>query len=285
MHEDEMIEKQGSFKYGVLCALEQCPPRYPVALNGDIGYVTGKAAMAGAEAIELHIRDPYKYDPKELTAAAKGHGLSFAAITTGLESVLNGLTLINDDIGIRRLAVEKLKGHLDLAEKIGCPAVVIGVMRGNIPDFDRFDEYEGRLTEAMLELSDHAKGRGVALLIEGINRYVTNYLCSIPEVLAYIKKLNRQNIMIHIDTHQMNIEDVDFAKAIGSCRGQLGYVHFSDNNRALPGGGNIDFFTIMKALRDIRYDGYIGIESAVCLPGDPALKNCIEDLRMMEKRL
>jgi len=270
------------FRYGVLCAPDQLPKAYSATLKGDIDDVAERAAAAGADAIELHIYDLFLYDCNELVSAAGNNGLAFSAITTGLEYIFNKLTLIDDDPTIREKAIKRLKEHIDLAEKIDCPAIVIGVMRGNIPDLEKYEEYEKRLTEAVMELSEYAAGRPVDLLIEAINRYVTNYLCSIPDTLKYIKNLNRPNIKIHIDTHQMNIEDVDFTEAIKACGKKLGYVHFSDNNRALPGGGSIDFLPIMKALHEISYNGYIGVESIECPPGSDDLKNCLEMLRGME---
>ena len=285
MKTNEKNEGRVLFRYGALCALEKLPERYPVTLCGDIAEVTKLAAEAGAEAIELHIRDPIRYRSAELSAAAGAHGLSFAAITTGLEYVLNGLNLISDDKESRKKAVKRLMEHIDLAEKIECPAIVIGVMRGNIPDFDRYEEYEGRLTDAVLELSDYAEKRHVGLLIEGINRYVANYLCSVSETLRYIEKINRRNVRIHIDTHQMNIEESNFVKAIVACAGRLGYVHFSDNNRACPGGGNIDFLPVLKALHEISYDGFIGIEGTESAPGTGILKASIEMMRELENRI
>jgi len=273
------------FRYSVLCVLEKLPENYPVTLRGDIETIASRAAAAGAEAVELHIRDPLGLDAEELKRAARNIGISFAAITTGLELIKNGLSLIDDDEEIRKQAVQRLKEHIDLAECIGCPAVVIGIMRSNIPDFSKYDEYEGRLTEAILKLSDYAEGKPVDLLIEAINRYVTNYLCSVPETLSYIEKLDRPNIRIHIDTHQMNIEDTDFAAAIKACGEKLAYVHLSDNNRALPGGGNIDFLSIFKALREISYNGFITVEGVQRQPGDEGLINCIKMLRGLENDL
>ncbi|MCL1895134.1 MAG: sugar phosphate isomerase/epimerase [Clostridiales bacterium] len=278
-------ERKHLFQYGVICALEKLPRGYPVTLCGGIDDVAERAAKAGYGAIELHIRDPHKYDTGVLSRAAMGHGLAFSAITTGLECVLSGLSLISDDEGIRREAVSKLKGHIALAERIGCPSVVIGVMRGSIPDQGKYAEYEERLTEAVLALSDYAEGKPVDVLIESINRYVTNYLCSVPETLEYIRKLDRPNVKIHIDTHQMNIEDTDLGEAVRACSGKLGYVHLSDSNRKLPGGGNINFIPVMRALYEDYYDGYLGIESEECLPGDPALEECLKMLHDKEHEL
>jgi len=281
---DEKTERR-SFRYGVLCILENLPKNYAVTFRGDIDDIAGRAAAVGAEALELHIRDPKQYSGEALLDTARRNGLSYAAVTTGLEYIKNGLSLINDKSEIRKKAVKRLKEHIDFAESIECPWVVIGIMRGNIPDFEKYDEYEGRLTEAVFELSDYVKDKPVGILIEGINRYVTNYLCSVTETLAYINKIGRPNVKVHIDTHQMNIEDIDHAEAIRACGEKLGYVHLSDNNRACPGGGNMDFMPIMKALYEVSFSGCVTVEGVQREPGDRELKSSIDMLRRMEAEL
>ena len=274
--------RKSLFRYGVMCALEELPQSYSATLRGSIDEVSERVKEAGYDALELHIRDPIGYDGRALAKTVKDKGLSFSVVSTGLEYVLNGLSLIDDDKGIRKEALEKLKAHIDFAEMIKCPQVVIGNMRGSIPDINKYDEYESRLTEAVFELSDYMNGRPVTALIESINRYVTNYLCGVPETLVYIEKLGRPNVNIQIDTHQMNIEETDFVKAVKACEGRLGHVHFSDNNRKVPGGGLMDFIPFMRALYDIDYHGYIGIESVECPRGDPAIETSLEMLRALE---
>ena len=96
--------------------------------------------------------------------------------------------------------------------------------------------------------------------MESIMRYINNYLNSVPETTDYLNKLNLDNVLLHIDTHSMTVEDVDFPAAVRYAGKRLGYVHFTDNNRRYPGGGNINFQSIMEALIDIDYKGYIVFE-------------------------
>ena len=60
-------------------------------------------------------------------------------------------------------------------------------------------------------------------------------------------------------------------------------VHLGDNNRRLPGHGSLDWKVIIRALKDIEYDGFIALECGI--PGDSEkllpecaayLKNLIE---------
>ena len=61
----------------------------------------------------------------------------------------------------------------------------------------------------------------------------------------------------------MNMEDNDIAGSYRYCAKNLEYVHFSDTARLYPGGGNVDFKTHMRCLKEIGYQGYITTE---CVP-------------------
>lgn len=250
------------FRYGVNCALEDVPSRNPVILRGSIEEIAGEAAEIGYDGLELFIRNPVQYDPQKLLAAARGNGLEFCGIATGMEYTLEGLSLISDEGTVRKAAVKRLCEHIDLARELGC-TVIIGIMRGNIPDFRRYDLYENHLTEALGEICAYGKKQGVPLVLEAILRYINNYLNNVPETLRYLDRTGYDNLLIHIDSHLMNMEDKDIAQSVSLCKDRLGYVHFSDSNRAYPGGGNFDFKAMMNALMDIGYHGYI---TAECQP-------------------
>lgn len=247
------------FLYGVNCALEDVAPNAPVILRGSIEDVARQASEIGYEALELFIRNPKQYKATALKRAADDNGIGFCGIATGMEYTKNKLSLIDDDANVRQSAIERLKEHIDLAHVLGCP-VIVGIMRANIPDFSQYALYEGRFSDALRSLSAHAAAAGVPLVVEAILRYINNYLCSVPETMDYLEKLALPNVKLHIDSHLMNVEDKDIAASIRYGSGRLAYVHMSDSNRAYPGGGGFDFKTMMAALMDVEYQGYLTTE-------------------------
>jgi sugar phosphate isomerase/epimerase len=58
----------------------------------------------------------------------------------------------------------------------------------------------------------------------------------------------------------MNIEEIDFSDSIIKSGNFLKHIHFSDSNRKMPGLGHINFDSILKTLRKIQYNNYIGLE-------------------------
>ena len=55
---------------------------------------------------------------------------------------------------------------------------------------------------------------GVTLGLEFCNRYETNVLNTTAQTLQFIDDLGRDNVVAHLDTYHMNIEEISFAGAV-----------------------------------------------------------------------
>jgi sugar phosphate isomerase/epimerase len=270
------------FDYGIACALDEVSREAPITLRGDIERICGIAAGIGYKAIELQMRDPQRFDWKNIRRVADQAGLALSAIATGREFVENGLCLISDDPAHRRAAIEKLKIHIDMGQTLGA-MVIVGTMRSKIADFSRYDHYIGLLTEAKLELAEYAEARGVVILVENILASTSNYLNTMRQVTDYVYKLGRGNILVHLDTYSMLMEENDIRAAVEYSAPKLAYVHFADSARLYPGGGNVDFKTFMKALEKVGYRGCVALE-CVPVPDEYACaKNGYDYLRALEE--
>ncbi len=269
------------FRYGIQCALEQLPERVPAVFRGTIREVAEASRMAGYDAMELYIHDPKDKDVSELKAAAADNGLEYCGICTGLEYIFNKLCVTSDSPVIRQAAVDRLKEHLDLGAQLNCP-VVVGTMRGNIPDASYRGEYLERLADGLRELNAYAQAVGGSLLVENIHQYVSNYLSTVTEVGDYVRSLNLSRLKLHADTHSMHIEDKNPTDVLRRYADVLGYVHFSDSNRGYPGAGAIDFKAYYHALLDIGYKGYVTIECQPYPTQEACAARSMEYLRSME---
>ncbi len=272
------------FRYGISCALEPLPTSQPTVFRGSIEDVARSVSETGYDGIELFLRNPGQFAPTELRATASRYGLQYCAIATGMEYTLNRLCLIGEDCAARAAAVERLMRHLDLGAEIGCP-VIVGIMRGNIPDSTRQSEYLEMLSDALVKLSRYAEQTGGSIVVEAILRYINNYLNSSTETADYLRSLGLKNIRLHLDTHSMLIEDKSLAQSILDTSDILGYMHFSDSNRGYPGAGNMDFKPVMAALRKIGYDGYITVESLPYPSETACAHRGIQYLNALEKAL
>ncbi len=113
------------------------------------------------------------------------------------------------------------------------------------------------------ELTNFSKDFGVSLLIEPLNRYSTPFCCNTADAIFIMSKLNNDYLSILLDTYHMNIEEKDFSDSINKSKLFLKHIHFADNNRKMPGLGHINFNSILKTLKKIQYNNYIGLEPMI----------------------
>ena len=271
------------FRYGISCALEDLPESQPVTLRGRIDEVCRIAKKIGYDAIELHIREPARYNTAEILEIAGDHGLVICAVANGMEYTVNGLSLIDDDTKKRAAALDRIYEHADFAAALGAK-LIVGIMRGNIRRGGERSEYLKIFSEALDKICERAGKTGTPVVLESILRYINNYLCNIHETMDFITSQNIGNLSLHIDTHSMAIEEQNMRESILYCKNKpLGYVHYSDNNRRYPGGGALDFRAITGALAEIGYSGFITVE---CLPwpdAEESARRALEYIRAVEK--
>lgn len=113
------------------------------------------------------------------------------------------------------------------------------------------------------ELTRFSKDFGVYLLLEPLNRYSTPFCCNTVDAMFVTSNLNNDYFSILLDTYHMNIEEVDFSDSIIKSKDFLKHIHFADSNRKMPGLGHINFNSILKTLKKIQYNNYIGLEPIV----------------------
>ncbi|MFC4010179.1 TIM barrel protein [Nonomuraea purpurea] len=119
-------------------------------------------------------------------------------------------------------------------------------------------------------LAEHAAAQGVTLGLEVCNRYETNVVNTAREALRLADDVGADNVVVHLDTYHMNIEEDDLIRPVLEVGERLGYVHVGENHRGFLGSGHLDLTGFFHALADVGYRGPVTFESfssAVVAPG------------------
>jgi D-psicose/D-tagatose/L-ribulose 3-epimerase len=111
------------------------------------------------------------------------------------------------------------------------------------------------------KLAEKAKAAGITVGLEFVNRYESNLLNTSAQTVEYIREIGSDNLVVHLDSYHMNIEENDFRQPVFDAGDLLGYVHIGENHRGYLGQGHVDFPQLFKALVDAEYDGVITFES------------------------
>ena len=263
---------------------ENLPDSYPAVFKKRLCDNLRQVADCGCGYAELHVRAPEMVDAAALRRCCEDNGVRITTISTGMGFAAEGLSLIDDSPAVRDRARGRLEGMIDLAGELGS-SVIVGLLRGVIPDFSRYSLYEGRLTENIILLVDRADKADVNLDIEAISFLQCNYFKTGRQTLDYVRKIGRQRLKILLDTFHMNIEERDIPACVAECGDWLRYVHYSDSNRLRPGAGNVDYVGVTRALRDIGFGGFVGLEYIPSGNPSDEFRKTLEYLRSIESML
>ncbi|NSW91109.1 MAG: sugar phosphate isomerase/epimerase [Firmicutes bacterium] len=255
----------------------------PILFRGELCSNIIKSKKYGFDAIEIHIRWPDEVEVDKINEYCSKNNITISTIGTGMSYVIDGLSLTDLDWQKREMAVERLKGYIDLAEKLNS-GVIIGSMRGKI-NFDNYNKHLSVYRENILELIDYAEYKSVPIYLETINRYEVNFHNTIEEMVDFLKSINSSKLKILIDTFHMNIEEADIEESIKKYGNYVGHVHFADSNRRYPGTGHINFRGIINALKEMGYKGYIAFEYLPYPDPDTAAKGGLGYLLTLEKNI
>ncbi len=245
-----------------ITAAESAAPAAPLVLRGSFVDTISQAREIGYDGVELHIADPAEVDADRIERACGVHRISIPSIGTGLAFSRDGMTLTHHDERIRRQAVDRLKGSIELGRRLGS-VVIVGLIKGQVRDSGDRSTYEGRLMDAIASCIPLAERHGVTLVLEAMNRYESDILNTVDECVRLVERIGSERLKIHIDTFHMNIEEGRIGESIVAAGRHIGHVHVADSNRRFPGSGHYDFAETIAALHQIGYRGALSVE---CLP-------------------
>jgi sugar phosphate isomerase/epimerase len=251
-----------------------------VAFKGDFEANVARIASYGYDGVELAIRDPKLVNADELEAVVKKHGLEVPAIGTGQAWGEEGLSFTSDDPAVRLAAIERMKSHVPLAQRFGA-AIILGLIRGITPSGQTLKQSMAYLVEALQQCSAVAATEGVRFALEPLNRYETDLIHTVEEGLDLIHRVGAENFGLLLDTFHMNIEEPSIEASIRACGDRIFHFHVADSNRWHPGAGHLDFGSILSALRETGYDGYVSGEFIPIPDADTGARRTLEHLRPM----
>lgn len=225
-----------------------------------------KAKRLGYDGVELALGAADDVSPAEIDRWLREEGLCISCISTGLTYAQRGLYMTHPDAAKRDEIVAVFEGLIRLAQQWG-GLINVGRARGFVAPGQAREEAEALFLGCMRRILPEAQRRGVTIMIEPVNRYESNFINSLDDAAALLSRLQSPNVGIMADVFHMNIEDDSIPGALRRNRDYVKYVHMADSNRRAPGQGHTDFPAIIGALREMDYDGWLGVE---ILPGsDP----------------
>ena len=262
----------------------------------------------GYDGVEL-VGEPQRYDIQEVKALCQEFGLSVLSVL-GWSIWPLERDLAHPDSQMRQKALQYAAECVDLAVAVGAPlVVVIPASAGRTspigqPDSGKaWKEAMARewdyAVESVKAAAAYAEERGVLIAIEPINRYESFLVNNVDQGLRFVQEVGSEVVKLHLDTFHMNIEDKDLVEAVRKAGALLINMHISDSQRGPVGHGHTDFVAIIRALKQINYQGALTMEPLPPIPDafmaismkeflplrDVYAEECIARLRQYEKEV
>ena len=215
----------------------------------------------GFETVEIPVEDTSHIDPAMVRRELDRHGLKCGSVCAcmGPGRDLRGTP------AEQKTALDYCKRLIDQMKVLGCPSL-IGPVYSVVGKADAVPAAQQKKEWALVvknlkQLAKYAEQKRVQICIEPLNRFETDFLNTCDQGLRLLKAVGSKAVKLPLDTFHMNIEEKDQGTAIRKAGKALGHFHACGSDRGTPGNDHIDWKSIAKALKDIRYQGDVVIES------------------------
>lgn len=221
-----------------------------------------KARTMGFDAVDVVPFDVERFPAKLVRQRAADLGLD-VIVEIGMPAHAN---IISPDPAIRAAGVELTKRLIDLSVEAG--AQVFGGVNycgwGYLTGRMRAEEEWKWGLENFRTIADYgfAQAPELTIALEVVNRFESHFLNVAADAVRFIQDLGTPpNVKVHLDSFHMIREEDDFAGAVRETGPLLGYVHACENQRGIPGRGQVPWRDFFRALADVNYQGVVTIES------------------------
>ena len=227
-----------------------------------------RAAASGFQYLEIPLIDPNAIDVQQTRNALERAGIKpVTSLGLGFD------TDISSDDPARVSRGQALLGDaLAVARDLGS-SMLSGVLYSALGKYQEAATETGRRNciEALGHLAETARASDMIIGIEPVNRYESNLINTGDDALHLIETIGAENMVVHLDSYHMNIEEGAPGALIERLGDRLGYVHVNESHRGYLGTGSIDFDALFQALADHDYQGVVTFEAFSAGIGDPAL--------------
>ncbi len=220
-----------------------------------------KARSLGFDLLEIPIEGEQDIDYGKAAEAYKRTGLK-ASICAVMGA---GRDPSHDDEAIQKGAVSYMKHLIDAAAAMGSPIVVgplyAAVGRTWQASPEQHTRELERCAKNLKQVARYAEEKGITLALEPLNRFETSFINLTEQAIELHRMIDSPRVKIMIDTFHANIEEKSLGKAIELAGPLMVHVHANENDRGTPGSGHVSWAEIAAALKKIRFDGSMVIES------------------------
>jgi len=213
----------------------------------------------GFDGVELPIFELNEQNFRSVGSRLDELGLARTAVTVCTAEA----NPVSASAEIRQAGLDHLKQAVDMCAAAGATHLC-GPIHSALGEFSgagRTEDEWKHGQDILGQAADHAQLNNVTLVVEYLNRFECYFLNCAADTARFCREVNHPHLKMMYDTFHANIEEKSIEQAVQDCRDQMVHVHISENDRATPGQGGVDWDTSFSALKAVDYDGWFMIEA------------------------
>lgn len=163
--------------------------------------------------------------------------------------------------------LDGLEESIAAAKLLGCPMLIsqCGADTGAPRD-----EQHAHMADCLRRAAPLLEAAGVTLLLEPLNLmdHPGYYLTSSEEGARAVREVGSPNVKLLFDLYHQQITEGDLIRHVERTIAEIRHFHSAGNpGRHELNRGELNYKNIFAAIRDLGYDGFVGVEY---FPKDPA---------------
>ena len=218
-----------------------------------------KVKSWGFDGVEVPLFRASEFAAADIRKGLEENGLECTVCSV----LLPGFSLISDDASVRKKTVTHMQELIKGASEAGAK-VIAGPLYspvGYLPGRRRTSDEWKWAVEGHQALGDTLTRHGITMAIEPLNRFETFFLNTAADAAKLCAEIDHPQVGVLFDTLHANIEEKEIGAGYRTVGRHLKHVHTCENDRGIPGSGHVEWPSVFAALRDVKYDGWLTIES------------------------
>ncbi len=234
-----------------------------------------KVRNMGFDRLEIAVENPDLIDPQAVREELDRNGLQ--GIICGAFGPERNICSSNPQFVTNAKAY--IRWLIDAAAVVGSP-VICGPMYSAVGKEHLGDPAARKAewdcaVEGIREMAQYAAPKNIRLAMEPLNRFETDMINIVTQGLDFADQVGMDNVGLHLDTFHMHLEERSSAAAIHQASDRIFHFHACENDRGVPGTGQVHWDEVAAALKDVKYDGAVVIESFTSQVKEIARAVCI----------
>ncbi|MEM9082096.1 MAG: TIM barrel protein [Planctomycetota bacterium] len=203
-------------------------------------------------------------------------GMSFGTFvatfkTTGPMHVPYGestLSLASDDESVIEQILDEIRESVEVGKRLD--AAICTVLSGPFDPRQPWEYQTAQMIKNLRRCAEIAEAGGLTLGIEPINgrEWPNGFMTTVPHAYLMASAVNSPACKLIFDAYHVQIETGSLLANLEAAWDQIAYIQIADApGRNELGTGEINYATFFQRLRELGYDGIIGVEHGKSKPG------------------